>query len=371
MDRFRVTYRLRCAAGEDPAAKAADLAREQTVELPGACLSPAIIRDVVGSIQEMERVGDEVWRVVIAYANTTAGDDLLQYVSLLFGNISLQRGILITDVEVPPVIRERCGGPRFGIEGLRRLVADGAGRPLLCAAAKPLGLSARELAAVCHALAAGGIDIVKDDHGLANQPAAPFRERVVRCQDAVERANVTSGGKTLYFPNLSVAEWDLAERLAFARSVGCRGALVSPLLLGLDVVRHIAAQEGMVLLAHPALAGAYFRADHGIVPDVLLGLLFRLIGSDGVIYPNVGGRFALSRPECEAINARLRGPIEGLRTAFPVPAGGIDVDRIPYWIGEYGVDTMFLIGGSLYVQADLQGASERLVEAVRLQCSTR
>jgi len=84
-----------------------------------------------------------------------------------------------------------------------------------------------------------------------------------------------------------------------------------------------------------------------------------------VIYPNVGGRFTFSEDTCVAINDHLRHPLGDVRPAFPVPAGGIDAARVPHWIGRYGADTIFLVGGSLYAQHDLTAAARRLSEAVR------
>jgi len=39
----------------------------------------------------------------------------------------------------------------------------------------------------------------------------------------------------------------------------------------------------------------------------------------------------------------------GLKTAFPVPAGGIDIKNIKSLKQFYGNDVVFLIGSSLYV----------------------
>lgn len=364
--RFRVTYLLTCEPDEHPEAKARDLALEQTVELPASCLTPDVARDMVGRIEALEPRGPGAYRAVIAFPAATVGRDLLQYINLLFGNISLKKGVLITDIEVPPVIRETCGGPSFGIGGLRELCAAAEPRPLLCAAAKPVGLSSSALANICYEVAVAGIDIVKDDHGLADQPSAPFRERVERCQEAVTRANATTGGRTIYVPHLAVGGGDLWNRLEVARKVGCRAVLLSPLLIGLDTVREFSHAADVAVLAHPALTGAYFRPEHGIAPEVFLGTLFRLIGCDGVIYPNVGGRFPFTRAECEAINQRLREPVEGLRPAFPIPAGGISVERVPHWVQEYGPDTILLIGASLYEQPKLRKATEALVHAARV-----
>ena len=143
---------------------------------------------------------------------------------------------------------------------------------------------------------------------------------------------------------------------------------MSPLLVGLDAVRCLAAPGDLAVMAHPSLAGVFFHDRHGIAPAVLLGELFRVVGSDAVIYPNVAGRFTLSRATCEAINASLRKPLGSLKPAFPVPAGGIDAARVPEWIDRYGVDTMFLIGGSLYAQRDLARAAGDLLDVVRRHC---
>jgi ribulose-bisphosphate carboxylase large chain len=156
----------------------------------------------------------------------------------------------------------------------------------------------------------------------------------------------------------------LEARLERAHRAGCRAVLLSPLVVGPDTVRQVAQRSGLAVLAHPALSGAFFHPDHGIAPDLLLGDIFRILGSDGVIYPNVGGRFLFGESTCNAINDRLRGPLGRMRPAFPVPGGGIDVRRVPHWISRYGPDIIFLIGGGLYAQQDLERAVRELLGAI-------
>ena len=114
----------------------------------------------------------------------------------------LRRGARLADLALPEPLLARYSGPAFGVAGLRRLCGVPR-RPLLCAPAKPIGLSGAALAKICYAFAAAGADIVKDDHGLADQAAAPFRDRVARCHDAVCEANARTGGHAIYIPNLA------------------------------------------------------------------------------------------------------------------------------------------------------------------------
>lgn len=371
-ERIRLAYVLTAANRQDAIAKALDIVYEQTVELPRGTIPASLEERVVGRVDALDPFPVEgQWKAVLSYDPADVGEDLPQLLNLAYGNISLQVGIRLVDIQLPAAMLGRLPGPGFGIEGLRRLCGAEDHRALLCVALKPVGLTALELADLCLALAVAGIDIVKDDHGLANQPMAPFAPRVARCQEAVAKANAATGGHCRYFPNVTGPVDLLAERLALARDAGCRGVLVSPLLLGPDTVRWIAEGWDLAILAHPALAGAYFQAQHGIAPDVLLGTVFRMIGSDGVIYPNEGGRFPFARRICEGINRRLRAPLGTLRPAFPVPGGGIDAARVPYWIDQYGVDTLFLVGSSLYGRPDVERAARHLVETVRRHCDER
>jgi len=59
-------------------------------------------------------------------------------------------------------------------------------------------LSPDELGRLAEVFALGGIDVVKDDHGLADQPSATFEERVTACQAALDRVADATGRRTLY-----------------------------------------------------------------------------------------------------------------------------------------------------------------------------
>lgn len=356
-------YELVAGSRRTAVAKAREMTVEQTVEVPDQCV-PAASRAMVGTIERVESAGSGRWRVICSYDPAITGDSVPQLFNLLFGNISMQQGIRLVDLWLPDRLLNRLPGPAFGIEGLRQLCGV-QGRPLVCAAAKPIGLSSEELAKICYQFAAGGADVVKDDHGLASQEAAPFGERLARCQDAIAEANDKTGGKALYFPNLSGRVGGLWDDLEYARSLGCRGVLLSPMLVGPDAVRAMAARGEVAILSHPTFTGTLLQRRHGIAPEVLFGVLFRVIGSDGVIYPNAGGRFPISLTSCRAINQRLRSPLGRMRAALPVAGGGVDAERVPYWVRQYGIDTMFLVGSSLYAQRDLRAATARLVDSVR------
>lgn len=340
---LRVTYLVRAPARQI-AARAEALMLEQTVELPRstAARDAWVAGHILGSVEGIEPVSDELYRVTIAQPLATVGDPA-QLLNVAFGNCSLQPDVVLGDIELPESAFAWLPGPRAGIAGIREL-AGATGRPLLATALKPMGLRPDRLAALCGLFARAGMDLIKDDHGLADHPFCPFEARVEACLRAVEDAARETGRTSVYVPNLIGTPDRIARQLEFARDTGVKLALVSPMVLGLPLLAQLAAlPEGLPLLAHPSFGGV-LRAEE----PTLFGKLFRWFGADAVIYPHAGGRFAYSPETCRAIAAQLRAEHPCVRSAFPVPAGGIKVERVPELLEFYGTEAILLIGGSLY-----------------------
>jgi ribulose-bisphosphate carboxylase large chain len=152
----------------------------------------------------------------------------------------------------------------------------------------------------------------------------------------------------VYVPNLIGTPERVMRQLEFARGAGARAVMLSPMIVGLPLLHHLATMaEGLPILAHPALAGV-LRAE----VTVLLGKLFRWYGADAVIFPHTGGRFSFGKHTCRALAETLRAPHPRIRPSLPVPAGGIRVERGEEILAFYGRDSILLIGGSLYEAGD-------------------
>lgn len=359
MSRLHALYHLRCTAADAPS-RAAALALEQSIEMPLAPVTSDYVREeIVARVEGLAEIAPGLHAVTLGIATATTGGEIGQAMNMLFGNCSLQDDVTLVDVALSDEFLAPFRGPRFGLAGIREAVGAGP-RALTMTALKPQGLSPADLALFCETFARAGLDIIKDDHGIANQAYSPFAARVHACQAALQRANAGTGGRSVYAPTLSGGPRQLREQLKIVRDEGIGMVLACPMLLGLACFEEIVDELGCPVLAHPALGGAA-----RIHPPLLFGRLFRLLGADATIFPNYGGRFSYSRETCEALAHAARTPWGRFRATAPVPAGGMSVERVAEMLEVYGRDVILLIGGNLLAAGpELPARSRAFVDTV-------
>ena len=354
-------YRVRNSA-RGIEARAKTIALEQSIEMSDAFVTDAYVRDaIVGKVEAIGEAAPGEYDVRIALAVATTGLEPGQFMNMLFGNTSIHEDVRLVEVEIPAAVAKAFGGPNHGLAGLRAR-AGAKTRAMTCSAIKPQGLPAAKLAVIAGRFAEGGIDFVKDDHGLADQAYSPFADRLRACADAVAEANAASGGNTRYVPSLTGNLDQLRVQAEAALRAGVDTVLTTPMVIGLPAFHALAREfRDMAFLAHPALAGAL-----RIAPPLLLGKLFRLFGADATIFPNHGGRFGYTPENCLDLAGDARGAWHGLKACVPVPAGGMTTERVPEMLDFYGPDTILLIGGNLLAAGDaLAGKTAEFVAMVK------
>lgn len=363
MDRIYVTYKF---TGEDPKAIAEVIRAEQTIEFPFE-LAPAWIQEeVVGKVEEISSTDKTTHLITISYNPDVTGGELNQFLNVLWGNVSLFPGIKIVDLKLPEPFLEKYKGPRFGVNGLREIF-NAPTRPLVSTALKPMGSDAKTLAEMARTLALAGFDLIKDDHSLANQPWATWKERVTLVSRAVREANEVTGGKSVYAPSLNLPFDQIVDAAHTAKDLGAGALLVLPGITGFDSLRLLAADDSLALpiQGHPAMLGSLVTSKYeGISHGIALGTLMRLAGADISIFPNVGGRFSFTKDQCLEITDKSREKLGSLKPMLVSPAGGMTLERIPEMIEMYGKDSALLIGGALS-RGSLADNAAQMSEMVR------
>ena len=349
-ERFSVVYRL-TVTEEQAREKAEGICLEQTVELSSSMLPNGDIRDhVVGQLESLHELGTDSYEAVISYPVESTGFELVQFLNVVFSNISMKSGIRVERVELPASLLRHFPGPRFGRDGIRKLLGAPV-RPLLGTAIKPVGYPPDELAKVAYHFALGGLDVIKDDHGLVDQPYARFSERAAKCAEAVNKANRETGGRSIYVPNISGPIDQIVDKAVYAKEIGAGGIEICPGLVSFDAIRLLAQDDrvSLPIFAHPALLGTYpMNPNEGLSYEFIYGQLMRLAGADSVIFAGHGGRFPIKADDCRRLVRGASLPMGELKPILPMPGGGMTLDTVPEMLDLYGRDVILLISGGLF-----------------------
>ena len=359
MSHFTVTYEV---SRGDVKEVAEAIRVEQTIEFPFELAPEWIKQEVVGEILEITGK-----RVKIRFDDRVTGFELSQFLNVLWGNVSLFEDVRIIDFELADEFLNHFKGPRFGVKGLRDLFGVSSA-PLLATALKPMGLSTKELAKAAEVLVQAGFHLIKDDHGLANQPWALWRERVQIISAAVQQANTKFNKKAVYAPSLNL-KGDLVESAHWAKAQGAGALLILPGVSSFSLMQTLADDDELALplMSHPSMLGSLVMSQtHGIRHGLVLAKIMRLAGADISIFPNYGGRFSFSQAQCKEIADNAKVAFGGLKPIWTAPGGGMTLDRIEELVNFFGRDTMLLVGGALHRGDLLKNASDLALRAQSL-----
>ncbi|WP_018900948.1 RuBisCO large subunit C-terminal-like domain-containing protein [Rhizobium sp. 2MFCol3.1] len=363
--RFSVTYWLGASDEKEARARALDISVEQTVEIPRDIVPHGYVEDeILGRLETLTPDGSERGGFIaeISYSEEDVGGDFLQLLNIVFGNSSIKTNTRVEGIRLSAGLRALCPGPRFGAAGLRTRTGVTSG-PLIMSAIKPVGLSTAELAKLAYNFALGGMHLIKDDHGLVDQPTSPYADRLTACVTAVAEANAKTGFQCAYVPNITGLASQIVDRAFMAKEVGAGAVMLAPSLVGFDVSRGLAVDPdfGLPIVSHPTFSGAnVITPTTGFSHRFFFGTLQRLMGVDAVVFPNFGGRFGFSRDECLSILKGCTEDLGDLKPIFPAPGGGMTFERVPDMQRAYGEHVIYLIGGALLREIDLIAACETL-----------
>lgn len=224
--------------GETPQLKARFGARVETVSEVDAAPRPAL--PGAAHAERYRRA-----QITISWPLETVGVSLAGVLATVAGNLFELRqvsGLKILDLEFPAAFAGRYEGPRFGVEGTRRL-AGVAGRPLIGTIIKPsVGLSPDETAALVDTLCGAGIDFIKDDELQADGPHCPFEARARAVLRVITGYAERTGKKVMYAANITGDLDEMRKRHDLVQSLGGTCIMLSLNSVGLagivDMRRH-------------------------------------------------------------------------------------------------------------------------------------
>lgn len=299
--------------------------------------------------------------IQIAYPEINIGEQIPMLLTTVVGNISMAGRIKVLDMRFPEKYVKGFKGPKFGIQGIRKLLAVPK-RPLLNNMIKPCtGYPPEVGVELFRAAALGGCDIVKDDELLANASFNEVQARAKLYMEAERQVYEETGEHTLYTVNVTDAIPKVFENAKRAVELGCNAIMVNYLAVGFPVLQTLAEDSdiNVPILGHMDVAGAmYMSPFHGISSHIVLGKLPRLAGADIVVFPAPYGKASVLKHKFEKVARNLAFPFYNIKPAFPMPSGGITPSMVPEVMKDLSTDIVIGSGGAIHAhpQGPIAGA---------------
>jgi ribulose-bisphosphate carboxylase large chain len=253
-------------------------------------------------------------RATLSWPMANLGPSLPNMLATVGGNLFELRqftGLRVTDIRLPQGFADRYGGPRFGIDGTRRL-AGVQQRPLIGTIIKPsVGFDPEETASLVAALCDGGIDFIKDDELQADGPHCRFDDRVRAVMRVINAHADRTGKKVMYAFNLTGEMDEMRHRHDLLVEAGGTCVMASIHSIGLAAFVELARHTALPIHAHRNGWGALTR--HPLLgwSYVAWQKVWRLAGADHMHVNGLDNKFS------ESNESVIRSARECLTPMFP------------------------------------------------------
>jgi ribulose-bisphosphate carboxylase large chain len=294
--------------------------------------------------------------VEVSWSIENFGYNLPVLVSTLQGNlyeITQFTGLKLMDIELPPSYANHFVGPRFGIEGCRKLTQV-EGRPLIGTIIKPsIGMTPEQTAELVKTLAEAGIDFIKDDELVSSSANSTFDARVDAIMKVINEHADKTGKKVMYAFNLSDEMDNMLKHYDKIVALGGTCAMISLNSVGLSAVKKICDEGKLAIHGHRNGWGMLNR-------HPLLGIefpayqkLWRLAGVDQIHVNGIQNKFWESDDSVvRSIEACLT-PMFGGYSVLPVVSSGQWGGQAPEtYRRTKTVDLLYMAGGGIMAHPD-------------------
>jgi len=289
--------------------------------------------------------------------------NLPEVLSSIGGNIygmNSVKGILWEDVRIPEKMLKSFKGPRFGINGIRKIlkVYD---RPLVGTIVKPkVGLNEKEHAKVAYDAWKGGCDIVKDDENLTSQKFNNFYTRIRETIKLMKRAEKETGEKKIYLANCTAPVDEMVKRIKFVEKSGGNYIMLDILTLGWSALQKAREITKLPIHAHRAGHAMFDRMpNHGMKMEVIAQFA-RMIGVDTLHIGTAFGKMTGGKDEIAHIEKEMESEFTKqtkenlsqrwyhLKPVLGVASGGVYPAIVPKIIEFMGRNVVLQAGGGIH-----------------------
>ncbi len=274
-----------------------------------------------------------------------------QILSVISGNLfglGALKAVRLEDVTFPKSILEQFKGPKFGSEGIRRLL-DRPEKPLVGTIVKPkIGLSPERTAEYVYEAGAGGLTNSKDDETLVDQAFCPIQDRTVAVAEALDRLEA-EGHKMMHAINVSTRGDRIVELAEKVQGWGAREIMVDVITCGFGAVQALTEDPSIKvpIHVHRTMHGAFTKDPFHGVAMLPLTKLVRMVGGDALHIGTLGvGKMSGAAADNSNLEACLGDDVP-YKPVMPVCSGGVHPGLVAEIVKRSGMDVQIQAGGGV------------------------
>lgn len=332
--------------GETPELKARAAARVERLEIVGEAKSPSLPGAVNGHTISQALV-------TLSWPVANMGPSLPNLMATVAGNLfELKQfsGLRLLDIRLTDEFAAHYPGPKFGIEGTRRLSGVDHG-PLIGTIVKPsVGFTADETASLVKLLAEAGLDFIKDDELQSDGPACPFEERVIAVMRVINHHADKTGKKIMFAFNLTGEIDEMRHRHDFVRRHGGTCVMASLNSIGLTGIIGLGRHSALPIHAHRNGWGYLSRSPALGWSYVAWQKFWRLAGADHMHVNGLSNKFCEDDDSVMASARDCQTPMFDHKPciAMPVFSSGQGAAQVPETLKRLGnADLIYAAGGGI------------------------
>ena len=289
--------------------------------------------------------------VQLAFPIRAWGDNIAMMLLAIAGNcFAYSKNIMLTDLFIGKNLLKKFKGPKFGVDGIRKLTGVKE-RPLSLHIIKPkMGMTPEQTANQVRQTLIGGADMCKDDEMLGDAYNNTMEQRLPLVMDEIKKAKDKTGKEMIYMCSITDESHAMFDKARRAIDLGANGLLVT-YSTGLPALRY--------LTSHPDITvPVMLHASHMIammkqIAWPVLAKLCRLCGADMMLTPTMWSSIPMVSMEEGLRTSFVKlAPWGHIKRTFPMPCAGVYPGVAEVIIGEYGRDIIIPAGGGMLGHPD-------------------
>lgn len=322
-----------------------------TTDLPMEKAAEAIAAEQsTGTWTGISTLNDEVFRDYAAKVTDIDGDVITvafpvedfsirvgavpQILSVIAGNLfglGALKGVRLEDVVFPDAILRQYKGPKFGDDGLRKILHRPE-KPLVGTIVKPkIGLSPKETAKYIYEAGSGGLTNGKDDETLVDQTFCPIEERTKCVAEALDRLR-EEGQHMVHAINISTNGQDIRDLAEDVQSWGATQLMVDVLTCGYGAVQAVSEDPKIKVPVHVhrTMHAAMTKDPKNGISMRVVSKLVRMCGGDALHIGTLGvGKMEGAVAEGKFNQDACQSDDVPFKRVMPVCSGGMFPGIVP------------------------------------------